>query len=345
MGGVRYILRRVSLAVFVILGVLLITFAVSRIIPGDPARLYLGARASQQAVEQIRNELGLNDPLPKQFLRYVVDSTQGNFGYSFRTKRLILDDLKKRLPATMELVVLALIFSVLVGVPVGVLAAAHFGGTLDRFVRVISVLGVSMPAFWLALLLQLMFFLWLDLLPLGGRLGQTISLLHPIETITGFYLIDAAITGNWVAWRDAAWHAILPTAVLATFPISLVIRMIRASMLEVLSETYVTAARAAGLRESEILFKLTLKNAVVPTLTILGLIFAFSITGAVLIETIFKWPGLGSYMLEAVLNDDVPVLFAVTLVVTLIYIAVNLIVDLVQASLDPRIRIGHRDNT
>ena len=345
MSGVRYILRRVSLAVFVILGVLLITFAVSRIIPGDPARLYLGARASQQAVEQIRNELGLNDPLPKQFLRYVVDSIQGNFGYSFRTKRLILDDLKKRLPATMELVVLALVFSVLIGVPVGVLAAAHYGGALDRFVRVISVLGVSMPSFWLALLLQLMFFLWLDLLPLGGRLGQTISLFHPIKTITGFYLIDAAITGNWIAWRDAAWHAILPAAVLATFPISLVIRMIRASMLEVLSETYVTAARAAGLGEGEILFKLTLKNAVVPTLTILGLIFAFSITGAVLIETIFKWPGLGSYMLEAVLNDDVPVLFAVTLVVTLIYIAVNLVVDVVQASLDPRIRIDQRENT
>ncbi len=202
-----------------------------------------------------------------------------------------------------------------------------------------------MPAFWLALLLQLVFFLWLGLLPIGGRLSQSVSFSHPITTITGFYLIDAALTGNWIAWRDAAWHVILPAVVLATFPISLAIRMIRASMLDVLSETYVAAARAAGLGEGEILFKLALKNAVVPTLTVMGLVFAFSITGAVLIESIFKWPGLGSYMLDAILNDDVPVLFAVTLVVTVIYIAINLLVDLVQAGLDPRIRIGQREES
>ncbi len=345
MHGIRYVVRRLVLAVFVMLGVLMITFAVSRVVPGDPARLYLGARASQEAIEQVRDQLGLNDPLPQQFVRYVASSVQGEFGFSYRTKQPIIDDLKQRLPATMELVVLAMLLAVLVGVPAGVLAAAKFGGPLDRVIRVISIGGVSMPAFWLALLLQLVFFLWLGLLPIGGRLSQTVSFMHPIDTITGFYLIDAAITGNWVAWRDAAWHAILPVVVLATFPVSLALRMTRASMLDVLSETYVAAARAAGLSEREILFKLALKNAVVPTLTVMGLVFAFSITGAVLIESIFKWPGLGSYMLDAILNDDVPVLFAVTLVVTVIYIVINLVVDLVQAGLDPRIRIGEREET
>lgn len=340
MSGIEYLLRRLALAVFVVLGVLLITFVVSRVVPGDPARLYVGARASPEALERARAELGLDDPLPEQFVRYVVNSVQGEFGYSYRTKRPILDDLKVRLPATMELVLLATALAITVGVPVGVLAAASFGRALDRWVRVISIAGVSLPAFWLALLLQLVFFLWLDLLPLGGRIGQAVSFTHPITTITGFHLIDAALTGNWFAWRDAAWHTILPAAVLATFPISLTVRMTRASMLDVLSETYIAAARAAGLSEAEILFKFALKNALVPTLTVMGLIFAFSITGAVLVETIFKWPGLGSYMLEAILNDDVPVLFAVTLVVTVIYIVINLLVDFLQAGLDPRIRIG-----
>ena len=345
MSGFEYLLRRLALAVFVVLGVLLITFVVSRVVPGDPARLYVGTRASPEALQQARADLGLDDPLPQQFVRYVVNSARGEFGYSFRTKRPIIDDLKIRLPATMELVVLAMALAIAVGVPVGVLAAANFGRPVDRFVRVISIAGVSMPAFWLALLLQLTFFLWLNLLPLGGRISQTVSFTDPITRITGFHLIDAALTGNWVAWRDAAWHAILPAVVLATFPISLAVRMTRASMLDVLSETYIAAARAAGLGEAEILFKLALKNAVVPTMTVMGLIFAFSITGAVLVETIFKWPGLGSYMLDAILDDDVPVLFAVTLVVTVIYIVINLLVDFIQAGLDPRIRIGQGEET
>ena len=205
----EYLLRRLALAVFVVLGVLLMTFLVSRVVPGDPARLYVGARASPEALERARAELGLDDPLPQQFLRYVVSSARGEFGYSFRTKRPILEDLKVRVPATMELVVLAMALAIAVGVPVGVLAAANFGGPVDRFVRVVSIAGVSMPAFWLALLLQLVFFLWLGVLPLGGRISQTVSLMAPITQITGFHLIDAALTGNWVAWRNAAWHVIL----------------------------------------------------------------------------------------------------------------------------------------
>jgi peptide/nickel transport system permease protein len=240
----------------------------------------------------------------------------------------------------MELVIVATLLALVVGVPVGVLGAAGRGRLFDQLSRVISIAGVSMPAFWLALLLQLTFFLWLGWLPLGGRLSQQIQLANPIETVTGFNLLDAAITGNWVAWRDAAIHTIMPAVVLATYPISLSIRMTRASMVDVLSETYITAARAAGLTEREVLFKLALKNAIVPTLTMMGLLFAYSITGAVLVEIVFTWPGMGSYMTDAILYGDIYVLFAVTLVVTVIYILINLVVDFIQAALDPRIRIG-----
>ena len=338
----EYLLRRLGLAVFVILGVLSITFVVSRVVPGDPARLYLGPRATAEALEEVRENLGLNDPILKQFGRYVWSTVRGELGYSFRTKRLIIEDLKIRLPATMELVIFAAMLAMGIGVPVGVLSAAYRGKFFDRISRLITIAGVSVPQFWLALLLQLVFFLWLGWLPLGGRISQDIMLHHPIEKITGFYLIDAAVTSNWLAWKDAAFHIIMPACVLATYPISLSVRMTRASMIEVLSETYITAARAAGLSEREILFKYALKNAIVPTLTVMGLIFAYSVTGAVLAEIVFTWPGMGSYMSDGILNSDIYVLFGVTIVVTVIYVLINLLVDTVQAALDPRIRIGRR---
>jgi len=336
----EYLLRRLGLAVLVVLGVLFVTFAVSRMVPGDPARLYLGPRATPEALEQVRQDFGLNDPLPQQFLRYVQSTLRLELGYSFRTKRPILEDLKVRLPATMELVISATLLALVVGVPVGVLGAARRGKFFDQFSRVITIAGVSLPAFWLALLLQLVFFLRLGWLPLGGRVSQHTILSNPITPVTGLYLIDAAVTGNWAAWRDAAWHMIMPAYVLAVYPISLSVRMTRASMVDVLSETYITAARAAGLTEREILFRLALKNAIVPTLTVMGLVFAYSITGALIVEMVFVWPGMGSYMTDAILNRDIYPLFGVTVVVTIIYIAINLLVDFIQAMLDPRIRIG-----
>jgi len=336
----EYLLRRLGLGLFVILGVLLVTFVLSRVVPGDPARLYLGPRASPTALEQVRQDFGLNDPLPKQFVGYVVKTLRGDLGYSFRTKRPILKDLRVRLPATMELVISATLLALVLGVPVGVLGAAKRGRAFDQISRITTIAGVSIPAFWWALLLQLLFFLTLHWLPLGGRVSQQVQLQHPIKLITGSYLIDAAVTGNWFAWRDAVLHMILPVFVLATYPISLAVRMTRASMVDTLSETYVTAARAAGLNEREILFRLALKNGIAPTLTVMGLVFAYSITGAVLVEIIFTWPGMGSYMADAILNKDIYVLFAVTLVVTIIYILINLAVDFIQAAIDPRIRIG-----
>lgn len=336
----EYLLRRLGLGVLVIVGVLMITFLVSQVVPGDPARLFTGPRASSEEVEKVREELGLNDPIPIQFANYVFRIFKGEFGFSVRTKRPIIDDIKTKLPATMELVILAMLVSLILGVPAGVLGAARRGQVFDQVSRVVGIGGVSIPHFWLALLLQLMFFLYLGWLPLGGRISQDIMLNHPIDRITGFYLIDAAVTGNWVAWRDVVWHMIMPVIVLAPYPTAIALRMTRASMIDVLSETYVTAARAAGLNEREILFKLALKNGILPTLTIVGLEFAFMITGAVFVEIVFTWPGIGNYMANAILNSDIFVVFGVTIIVTFMYIAVNLAVDIIQAALDPRVRLG-----
>lgn len=340
MSQAAYLLRRLWLALLVIIGVMIITFVVSRVVPADPARLYAGARANPETIANVEEKLGLNDPLPIQFLSYVGGVLQGDFGNSFRTKRAISSDLAIFIPATLELVILAMLLAAAIGIPVGVIGAANRGGVIDQLSRVITIAGVSIPAFWLALLLQLLFFTTLDWLPLGGRLERTLAITSPIEQITGFYLIDAALTSNWAAWRSALLHLILPTLVLATYPISLTARMTRASMLEVLSETYITAAQAAGLSRREILFRLALKNAIIPTLTSLGLVFAFSITGAILVEIVFSWPGLGSYVTDAIVAADFPVVMAVTLVVTVIYVVINLLVDLVQAALDPRIQLG-----
>jgi len=339
MSTAEYLLRRIGLSFLVLFGVLLITFVISRLLPADPTVLIAGPRANQQARAQIRQELRLDDPIPVQFIAYAGDVLTGDLGVSFRSKRPILDDLKIFLPATLELVIPAILLAVLIGIPVGIYGASGRGGVFDQVGRVTTVAGVSIPAFWLALILQLIFALWLGWLPLNGRLDREIAILSPIETHTGFYLIDAAITGNWVAWWNALKHMILPVAVLATYPIALVTRMTRTAMIEALGQEYVTAARAAGLPERLILFRLTLKNALIPTLTVLGLVFAFSITGSVLIEVVFQWPGLGKYITDAIVSVDFPVIMAVTLVVTLLYIAVNLAVDLAQAGLDPRIRL------
>ncbi|MEM7533282.1 MAG: ABC transporter permease [Chloroflexota bacterium] len=340
MSRANYFLRRLGLALFVIIGVMIITFFVSRVLPADPVRLFVGVRASEEIVEAKRVEFGLDRPVPVQFISYVGSVLRGDFGISFRTKQSITKDLRVFLPATLELVILSMVLAVLIGIPIGVIGAATRGSAIDQISRVVTIAGVSIPAFWLALLLQMFFFGYLDWLPLGGRLSREFVISSPIKQITGFYIIDGAITGNWNAWRDALWHLILPTAVLATYPISLTARMTRASMLEVMSETYISAARAAGLSQREILFKLALKNAVVPTLTVLGLVFAFSITGAILVEIVFSWPGLGTYVTESILAADFPVVMAITLIVTVIYVILNLVVDFLQAALDPRVRLG-----
>lgn len=333
----EYMLRRLALAVLVLFGVSVITFFIARVVPSDPAALWVGPRPTQEQIAAARVALGLDQPLYIQYLRYVSNLLHGDLGISVKTHQPIIEDLRTYLPSTLELVLAGMVMALTIGIPLGVLSGARRNSPLDHTSRLIAVAAVSIPTFWLGLLLQLLFFGQLKLLPLGGRLSTDIALRHPVQQITGFYLLDSVITQNWAAFGDVLIHIILPAFTLATYAIGLAIRMTRSTMVEVLEEKYIVAARAAGLPERTILFRLALKNAVVPTLTVLGLSFVYSLTGAILVEVIFSWPGLGSYVTSAILNVDFPVIMAVTLVVTVFYVLINLALDLLQVTLDPRV--------
>jgi peptide/nickel transport system permease protein len=339
MGKGEYIIRRLALAILVLVGVSIITFVISRLVPSDPASLHAGIRASKEAKEAARIKLGLDRPLYEQYFRYIGDVLRGDFGVSVRTHRPIIDDLRIYLPATLELVMVAMIITLAIGIPLGVLSGAWKDSPLDHFSRVFAVVNVSMPVFWLALLLQLLFVRQLGWLPLGARVSKEIAIVTPIERITGFYLVDTALAGNWAAFRDVARHLILPSLALASYGIGLTIRMIRATMVEVLQQKYITAAWAAGLSRREVFFRQALKNAVVPALMVLSLNFVWQISGAMLVEIVFRWPGLGRYLVDAILMIDFPIVVSVALVVTVFYVLTNLFVDLLQAVIDPRVSL------
>ncbi len=335
-----YILKRMVMAIFVLISVSILTFFIARVVPSNPAAAWVGPHPTKEQIEKATLELGLDKPLYVQYQRYMQDLLSGDLGTSVRTHQPILSDIKTFLPATLELVFVGMLIAVLIGIPLGVLSGAFKGSWLDHFTRLISIAGVSMPVFLLGLLLQLLFFRQLGLLPLGARVSTEVALFHPVTPITRMYLIDSAVTGNWTAFKDASIHLILPALALATYPIALAIRMTRSTMIEVLNEKYIMAARISGIRERSVLFILALKNAIVPTLNALGLAFVYSLTGAILIEIIFSWPGLGTYVTNAVLGVDFPVIVSVTLIMTVFYIAINLILDILQAFIDPRVIIG-----
>jgi peptide/nickel transport system permease protein len=336
----EYIARRLLLAALVLLSVSAITFIISRVVPSNPAALWVGPHPTNEQIAAARIKLGLDQPLYVQYFRYMNDLFHGDFGVSVKSHQPVLTDMKSYLPATLELVIMGMIMAVLVGIPLGVLSGAKKYSLLDHSSRLLAVAGVSMPTFWMALLLQFFFFGRLKLLPLGSRVSREISLFNPIQHITGFYVIDSLVSGNWQALRSTLIHLILPAFTLSTYAIGLTIRMTRSTMIEVLEEGYITAARAAGIPERTILFRLALKNAIVPTLTVLALSFVYSLTGAILVEVIFAWPGLGSYVTSAILNIDFQVIMAVTLVVTIFYVLINLLLDIIQTFLDPRVTLG-----
>jgi peptide/nickel transport system permease protein len=327
------------LAVLVLVGVSIITFVIARLVPSDPVALYVGPRAKPEAREAARVKLGLDRPLYEQYLRYMGEVFRGDFGISVRSHRPIIDDLKVFLPATLELVFVSMIITVLIGIPLGVVSAARKDSWVDQFSRIYAVINVSMPVFWLALLLQLLFVRQLGLLPIGGRVSREIAILAPVEQITGFYLVDTALRGNWDAFRDVLWHLVLPSIALSSYAVGLSIRMTRAAMIEVLQQKYITAAWAAGLTGRIVYFKLALKNAIVPTLMVLGLSFVWQISGAMLVEIIFLWPGLGTYLIKAILTIDFPIVVSVTLIVSVFYVFTNLFLDLLQAMIDPRVSL------
>ena len=334
-----YLGRRLALAAMVLLSVSIITFFISRVVPSNPAAKWVGPHPTQEQIAKARIKLGLDEPLYVQYLRYMEDLLHGDFGTSVRTHQPIIEDLKIYLPATLELVVVGTIMALVIGIPFGVISGAKKNSLVDHLSRLLAIAAVSVPVFWMALLLQLLFFGKLGILPLGGRVDNAITIYHPVPHITGFYLIDTVVTGNWPAFRNSLVHIILPAFCLGAFATGLTIRMTRSTMIEVLEEGYITAARAAGFPERTILFRLALKNAIIPTLTVVALSFVYAITGAILVEVIFSWPGLGRYVTEAILGVDFPVIMAVTLVVTVLYVFINLFMDLLQAYLDPRVSL------
>lgn len=335
----RFILRRVTWLIFVLLGLCAITFILSRVVPGDPAALYLGPRAKAEQVEMVRIQLGFDRPLYVQFLYYLRDLTQGNLGESLRTHRPVMVGIMNHLPASLELMFGAIMVALFVGIPLGVISAKKENTAIDHFNRLFAVASISLPSFWLAMILQIIFFRLLGILPIGGRLDTVVGLVNPIEKITGFYIIDALVTGNWPALKDAVWHLILPTMTLAAYPTGLIARMTRSTMLEVLREDYITTARSLGVSEKEILFVQGLRNALAPTLTTAGLCFAAMLIGTFYIELIFFWPGIGTYITNAILLNDYPVIMGVTLLMAFFYVVLNLIVDVLIALVDPRIRL------
>ena len=327
--------RRAALTVFVIFGVTLVTFVISHVVPADPVVAYLGEHAPPALVEKVRHQIGLDRPLPVQYLIYLEDLVHGNLGISIMDNRPVNWDLAQYLPATVELATAAMLVAVVIGVPTGVVSALYKDRWPDQVARVFALGGTSLPVFYVALLLLGLFYSRLGVLPGPGQLGIYTS---PPPHLTGLVAVDALLAGDWVALRDALRHLVLPAFVLGYFTTGLVMRMTRSSLLEVMRQDYVRTARAKGMAEHRVVLRHALRNALLPTVTVIGLTFGDLLSGAVLTETIFAWPGIGRYATKSVITVDIPAVLGVTLVAALTFTLFNLVVDVVYAYLDPQIR-------
>jgi ABC-type dipeptide/oligopeptide/nickel transport system permease component len=332
----RYLLRRLGFVVFVLIGITVLTFLLQRVVPGDPARLIAGTRASERAVQEVRSQLGLDRPLWDQYGSYMSALFRGDLGQSVVTRNPVSTDLGSYVPATLELVLYALVIGSVVGIALGSLSAVR-GGAVDVSGQSLGTAALSVPIFWLAVVLQLVFYSRLGVLPFGGRLDVGAT---PPPTITGLYTIDSLLTGNLSLFLQTIRHLILPATALAIPEIGLVAKTVRASMLEVLGKDYVRTARARGLSPLRIYFRHTLRNALLPVVTVLGLDFGLLISGTVLIESIFSWPGLGQYTFHAIASSDYNAVMGVTIVVAVAYVLINLVVDLLYVYLDPRVKLA-----
>lgn len=334
---IAYLIRRLTLTALAIFGVLVITFFLSHVIPGDPIAALLGPQAPEDVIEKLRRQWGLDRPIHEQFIRYVQQISKGDLGTSIATHRPVLRDLMDFFPATVELATSSIFVGIVLGMLVGILAAVAQGTWIDHVVRFISLIGLSMPVFWLGLLLLLLFYYWLGWLPGPGQLDIYLS--RP-PRVTGLILIDSTIAGDWEAFRSALRHLILPAFVLGSHALVGIARITRASLLEVLRQEYIQTARAKGLPARSVIFKHALKNAFLPIITVIGLYYGSLLEGAVLTETVFAWPGLGRYATSAILSQDFPAIMGVTLLIALLFSLVNLAVDLTYAFLNPKIRYG-----
>jgi peptide/nickel transport system permease protein len=331
----KYLLRRIFTLVFVLWGMSLVTFSISHVIPVDPAAASAGMEGGPEVIERIRKELGLDRPFHEQYLRYMGNILfKGDLGYSILNKRPVLQDIFTFLPASIELAVFSLLLCTICGVLLGIFTATRAGGLADALVRVFAVGGVAMPVFWLALLMQLVFYGILGWFPDGGRLGWEFE--APPST-THMFLADSILAGQWPVFLDTLKHLFLPGFTLALANIAIITRMTRSSLLEVLHQDYIKAARARGLSQLRVLLRHALKNALIPVVTVIGLQLGHLIAWVFLVEIIFSWPGIGSYMVRSIINLDFPAVMGCTLFTSFIYVFINLAVDVVYVALDPRI--------
>src|SRR5438067_4269203 len=334
---VAFLLRRIVGIAAVMIGVTLITFAISHVVPADPAVAALGDHATAEQIAAFRAEYRLDRPLPEQYLTYAAGIVHGDLGRSIRTRRAVLDDLADSFPATLELSFTALLVSIVVGVPAGIWSALSRGRLPDIAVRLFALAGGSIPVFWLGLIVIGLGYYQLGWFPGGGRIDTFVA---PPPPRTGLYVVDSLLAGDLDALRSALLHLVLPALTLGYFSTAVIARMTRSSMLEALGQDYMRTARAKGLRERIIVLRHGLRNALIPTITIIGLTFGSLLSGAVLTETIFSWPGLGRYATASAVSLDFPAVLGVTLLAAVVYPVANLAVDIAYYWLDPRTQHG-----
>ncbi|OWR31571.1 peptide ABC transporter permease [Saccharibacillus sp. O23] len=319
-----------------LLGIVVITFILSRVLPGDPAVMMAGEQADDSVIENIRRDMGLDQPLYMQFFAYVVKLFQGDLGMAYHTGHTVTADFANRFPATIELTLFSILIAVLVAIPVGIVAATRKESIADHISRVFSLIGACVPIFWLGLMFIYIFYSILGWSP--APMGRISGDLNPPTNLTGLYLVDSLLTGDFAAFRSSLSHLILPAICLSTGTMAIVARMMRSSMLEVIGQDFIRTARAKGIHEFLVISRHALVNALIPTLTVLGLQFGYLLGGAVITETIFSWPGVGGYVTDSILAADYAPIQAFTLVSALLYSLINLLVDLIYGWIDPRIR-------
>lgn len=331
------VLKRLVLAIPSLIGVVIVTFLLTRALPGDPAAYFAGPAATKEAIEQIRVKLGLDKPLPVQFVGYVRDLARGDMGSALTTGQPVAAEIRARLPASAELTLIGLVFSMLIAVPLGIFAATKPNSLIDHVCRVIATAGVSLPVFFTGLILVYVFYYLLGYAP--APLGRLDVFYSAPPQVTGFYLIDSLIARDWEVFRASLSQLALPALTLGIFSLAPITRMTRASMLAVLASDFVRTARASGLAPFTVVFTYAFRNAMLPVVTTLGMVFSFLLGANVLVEKVFAWPGIGSYAVEALIASDFAPVQGFVVTMAVMYVALNLLIDILYGLIDPRVRI------
>jgi peptide/nickel transport system permease protein len=330
-----FVLKKMLTMFLILIGLTVIVFFIAFSLPADPAMAFLGPGATPEALAAVRKQFGLDKPLPEQYLIYMNNLLHGNLGISIQTHNSVLEDITTRFPATVELAIAAILIAVTLGITIGVVSAVKRDTKLDHALRIFSISGVSLPSFFVALIFLYVFYFLLGWAPGGGRIDPGIGL----KTVTGLYILDSLITLNWPALVSCLQHIILPAFSLALLSLSQIARMTRSSMLEALGQDYMKTAKAKGLKGSQVLISHALRNALLPAVTIIGLTFGSLLSGSVLVEYVYRWPGLGFYVTNSILTTDFPAIIGATMLISAVYISVNTAVDLLYTIIDPRVKV------